>query len=232
MGKKQYERFDKLYGIGSSDILNSKKIIIFGVGGVGSFAAEALIRSGIGHLTMVDPDLVEISNLNRQLQATHLTIGSLKVEAMKERLITINPDANIIARDVFFDEEISEEFDFSEYDYIIDAIDSVKSKILLIEKAKKEGSPIISSMGAGNKKDPTAFKITDISKTKICPLARIVRKAVRELGLEDIKVVWSEEIPTKSNNSAERSPGSSAFVPSVAGLIIASEVVSDLLEVI
>lgn len=226
----QFERFNRLYGDDSSQILFDKKVIIFGVGGVGSFTAEALIRSGLGNLTIVDNDRVEITNLNRQIQATYDTIGMYKADALRDRLLTINPKACITVLVKYFDEKSNNDFDFKKYDYVIDAIDSIKSKILLIEESFKSGVPIISSMGAGNKYDPTRFKVSDIEKTSVCPLARIIRKEVRDRKIKGLRVVWSDEVPVKITGINDRSPGSSAFVPPVAGLIIASEVVKGLLK--
>lgn len=226
----QFERFDRLYGEDSSQILFDKNVIIFGVGGVGSFTAEALVRSGLGNLTIVDNDIVEITNLNRQIQATYDTIGMNKAEALKDRLLTINPKTCITVLVKYFDENSNKDFEFKKYDYVIDAIDSIKSKILLIEEAFKNGVPIISSMGAGNKFDPTRFRISNIEDTKVCPLARIIRKEVRDRGIKGLRVVWSDEVPVKVTGTGDRSPGSSAFVPPVAGLVIASEVVKELLK--
>lgn len=226
----QFERFNRLYGKNSSSVLSDKNVIIFGVGGVGSFTAEALIRSGLGNLTIVDNDIVELSNLNRQIQATYDTIGMNKAEALRDRLLTINPKTCITVMVKYFDEKSNKDFEFKKYDYVIDAIDSIKSKILLIEEVSKSGVPIISSMGAGNKFDPTRFRISDIEDTKVCPLARIIRKEVRDRNIKGLKVVWSDEVPVKITGTNDRSPGSSAFVPPVAGLIIASEVVKELLK--
>ena len=226
----QFERFNRLYGKNSSSVLSDKNVIIFGVGGVGSFTAEALIRSGLGNLTIVDNDIVELSNLNRQIQATYDTIGMNKAEALRDRLLTINPKTCITVMVKYFDEKSNKDFEFKKYDYVIDAIDSIKSKILLIEEVSKSGVPIISSMGAGNKFDPTRFRISDIEDTKVCPLARIIRKEVRDRNIKGLKAVWSDEIPVKITGTNDRSPGSSAFVPPVAGLIIASEVVKELLK--
>lgn len=225
----QFERFNRLYGEKSSEILSKKSVIVFGVGGVGSFVCEALIRSGIGNLTIVDPDFVDITNLNRQIQATHDTLGKKKVFAMKDRLKTINPNAKICAFDIFVDQTNIDSFKIEEYDYCVDAIDSVSSKIKIIETAKKKGTEVIAAMGCGNKKDPTRFRVSDIEKTSYCPLAKIVRKKLKDLGIKKVKVVWSDESPDAAIKSPDGSPSSSAFVPSVCGLIIASEIVKDLL---
>ncbi len=230
MSFNQFSRFNKLYGEGSSDLLFNKHVIIFGVGGVGSFTAEALARSGLGSLTLVDDDIVDITNINRQIQATHETIGLSKAQVLKDRLLTIHPKMCITVEEKYFDENSNKYFEFEKYNFIVDAIDSVKSKILLIQTAFDSGVPIISSMGAGNKFDPTRFRVSDIEKTSVCPLARIIRKEMRDRGIKGLRVVWSDEVPIKIMHSKDQGPGSSAFVPPVAGLIIASEVVNKLLE--
>lgn len=225
----QFSRFNKLYGEGSSEILHDKHVIVFGVGGVGSFTAEALARCGIGSLTLVDNDIVDITNINRQIQATHETIGLSKARVLKDRLLTIYPKMCITVMEKYFDENSYKEFEFGKYNFIVDAIDSIKSKVLLIQTAYDFNIPIISSMGAGNKYDPTRFRISDIEKTSVCPLARIIRKEMRDRGIKGLSVVWSDEVPVKIKDTNDKSPGSSAFVPPVAGLIIASEVVRRLL---
>lgn len=215
--------------------LHGTRVIIFGVGGVGGHAFEALVRSGVGSITVVDPDTVSLTNINRQLLATHSTVGTLKVEAAKARALDINPNIKITALPLFYCEETASEIDLSDYDYIIDAIDTVSAKLHLIESAKKVGTPIISSMGAGGKLDPTKFKVADIYKTSVCPLARVMRTELKRRGIKKLKVVYSEEQPIKAIvregeelPSGRNVPASIATVPSVAGLIIASEVISDL----
>ncbi len=212
--------------------LEKSTVAVFGIGGVGSYAAEALARTGIGRLILVDYDIIDITNINRQVHATTSTIGLPKVQVMKERLLDINPDLEIVAFNEKYSIETKENLLSNEYDYIVDAIDMVSSKIDLIETATSMGIPIISSMGAGNKLDPTGFKVKDIYSTKICPLARVMRQELRKRGIETLKVVYSEEEPMKINleDSSRRKavPGSIGFVPPVVGLIIASEVIKDL----
>ena len=227
-------RTQLLLGEDSIHKLSKARVIIFGVGGVGGYAFEALIRSGVENLTVVDPDTVSVSNLNRQILATASTIGSLKVEVAKARALDINPSASVIPLPIFYSAENADQIDLSEYDYIIDAIDTVSSKLLLIEKANAASVPIISSMGAGGKLDPTAFRVSDIYKTSVCPLARVMRTELKKRGIKKLKVVYSEEMPTKAVVSDENTPktrhapGSIATVPSTVGLIIASEVIKDL----
>ncbi len=223
---EQWERNIRLLGQDGQQRLMQAKVAVFGLGGVGGFAAEALVRAGVGHLLFVDGDVVEISNLNRQILATHDTLGRPKAEVMKERALSIAPDARIEALQVFFDEKSAHLFDFREWDYVIDAIDSVPSKILLIECCRQANAPIISAMGAGNKLDPTRFRVTDLAKTSVCPLARTMRSALRKRGIEHLKVVFSDEPPLPSNG--QRAPGSVSFVPSVAGLILAGEVIREI----
>ena len=215
--------------------LQSKKVAVFGIGGVGSFTVEALVRSGIGHLVICDNDVVEKSNLNRQLCALHSTIGKHKVDVAKRRILDINPNGQVTAYKEFFSAESLEKFDFSDVDYIVDAIDTVTSKILLISVAKRFNIPIISSMGVGNKLDPSQLQIADISKTSVCPLARVMRYELKKRNIKNVSVVFSTEPPIKAAKSSEvtkrRSiPGSTAFVPSTAGLLIASKVISDLIN--
>lgn len=230
MTKDQFKRLDKLYGQGSSDILASKKVLIFGLGGVGSFCAEALVRSGIGYLTMVDPDSVDITNLNRQIQATHKSVGRSKIEVLKERFLDINPELEIKLYKIFYDESNQENIDFSDYDYVVDAIDSVRSKMLIIQRAYQDQIPVISSMGAGNKLDASRFRISDISKTSVCPLARVIRRNCKDLGINKLKVAWSDEPAIKVESEVDAGPGSNAFVPSSCGLLIAGEIVNEFLR--
>jgi len=220
--------------------LRASRVAIFGIGGVGGFVAEALARSGIFHLDLVDSDTVSLTNLNRQIIALHSTVGRPKVDVMKGRILDINPDADVRAFQCFFLPETKDQFDFSQYDYVVDAVDTVKAKMELIVRAKENHVPIICSMGAGNKLDPASFEVADISQTSVCPLARVIRQECRKRGLRDVKVVYSKESPVeirmragddyleKKGNSI--APGSIAFVPSVAGLIIAGEVVRDLIS--
>lgn len=239
--KKENEQFIRtgtLLGAEAMEKIFHAKVAVFGIGGVGSFAAEALARSGVGHLVLVDKDVVSVSNLNRQLIATYDTIGKQKTTVMKERILSIHPQAVVEEHCCFYGKENAEEFDFSNYTYVVDAIDTITSKILLIENAKKAGVPVISCMGAGNKLDPTAFQVADISKTSVCPLAKIMRKELKNRGVEGVKVVYSKEPPIKPAESKEikpqgkhQTPGSISFVPSVAGLILAGEVICDLAKI-
>lgn len=214
--------------------LKDSNVIIFGVGGVGSFAAEAIARAGVGNLTIVDFDDIDITNINRQLPALHSTVGKYKVEVMKERILDINPNINIKAiRDVY-NKETSEQILCEDYDYVVDAIDMVTSKIHLIETCKAKGLEIISSMGMGNKLDPTKIVVTDIHKTSMCPLAKVMRKELKDRRIKKLKVVYSTEQPIelkkKILNGKKITPGSTSFVPSVGGLTIASIVINDLLN--
>lgn len=225
-------RTELLIGKKNTEKLNRSKIAIFGIGGVGSYVVEALARAGIGNFLLVDNDVVESSNINRQIIATKKTIGKNKVEVAKERILDINPKANVNIYKIFFDSQ-SEEILNTNLDYIIDAIDTVKSKIYLIEIASKLNIPIISSMGTGFRMDPTKFEITDIYNTKVCPLAKIIRKELRKRKIEHLKVLFSKEEPIKLNNDYENNKniiGSISFIPSVAGLIIAGEVIKDLIK--
>lgn len=214
--------------------LKNSNVIIFGVGGVGSFAAEAIARAGVGNLTIVDFDDVDITNINRQLPALHSTVGKYKVEVMKERILDINPDINIKAIRKVYNKDTSEEILTENYDYVIDAIDMVTSKIHLIETCKSKGLEIVSSMGMGNKLDPTKIEVTDIHKTSMCPLAKVMRKELKDRKIKKLKVVYSTEQPQelkkKIMNGKKITPGSTSFVPSVGGLIIASVVINDLLN--
>ena len=214
--------------------LENSNVIVFGVGGVGSFAAEALVRAGVGSITIVDFDDVDITNINRQLPALHSTVGRLKVEVMKERLLDINPDLNIKAIAKKYNKETTDEILVEDYDYVVDAIDMVTSKILLVEECNKKGLKLISSMGMGNKLDPTKIVVTDIHKTHTCPLAKVMRKELKDRRIKKLKVVYSEEQPQelkkKIMNGRKVTPGSTSFVPSVGGLTIASVVVNDLLS--
>ncbi|MFI3325124.1 MAG: tRNA threonylcarbamoyladenosine dehydratase [Clostridia bacterium] len=231
----EFSRTALLLGDDAIKKLNKSRVAVFGIGGVGGHVCEALARSGVGNLDLFDNDTVSLSNINRQIVALHSTIGKSKTQIMAKRVKDINPNANVVTYDMFFTPENSHEIDFSVYDYVVDAIDTVSGKIEIIRKAKEVDVKVISSMGAGNKLDPTAFEIADISKTSVCPLARVVRKKLKELNIKDVKVLFSKEeamtpfLSTESKGSAGRPvPGSTAFVPSVAGLIIGGEVVKDL----
>jgi len=214
--------------------LKNSNVIIFGVGGVGSFAAEAIARAGVGNLTIVDFDEVDITNINRQLPALHSTVGKSKVEVMRDRILDINPNINLRAVKSLYSAETSEEILCEDYDYVVDAIDMVSSKIKLIETCKEKGLNIISSMGMGNKLDPTKIVVTDIHKTTMCPLAKVMRKELRDRKIKKLKVVYSTEQPAelknKIMNGKKVTPGSISFVPSVGGLILASVVINDLLK--
>ena len=230
---EQFSRTELLLGKDKIEKLRNSRVAVFGVGGVGGFTVEALARSGVGTIDIIDNDTVCLSNINRQIIATHSTVGRYKVDVMKERILDINPDAVVNTYKVFYTPETSDIFDFSQYDYVVDAIDTVSGKIELVIQAQKAGTPIICSMGAGNKLDPTAFEVSDIYKTSVCPLARVMRNELRKRGVKKLKVVYSKEKPISPETSAEgtdkrrRIPGSTAFVPSVVGLIIAGEVIKD-----
>ena len=228
----QFSRTKLLLGKESMIKLKSSRVAVFGVGGVGSYAAEALVRSGLGNIVLIDYDIIDISNLNRQIHANFRTIGLKKVEVMKDRILDINPNINIEIFDEMYTNENKNHLLSNSYDYVIDAIDMVSAKINLIENCNMMNIPIISAMGAGNKLDPTMFKIGDIYETNTCPLAKVMRKELRKRGIESLKVVWSNEKPIKPNFETESTkivPGSVAYVPSVCGLIIASEVIKDLI---
>ncbi len=232
-----FSRTELLLGERALERLKKARVAVFGLGGVGGYAVEALARSGIGTLDLIDHDTISLTNINRQILATHETVGMEKAIAAANRVRSIHPDATVHAHTVFYTPETQDQFDFSAFDYIIDAIDTVTGKLALIQNAQKVGTPIISSMGTGNKLDPTAFKVADISKTTFCPLARIMRKELRHRGIEHLKVVYSEEEPLTPAQSLQEEapgrrqlPGSVSFVPSVAGLIIAGEVIKDLIK--
>ena len=245
----QFSRTELLLGKEAMEKLSKSRVAVFGIGGVGGYVCEALVRSGVGHFDLVDDDKVCLTNLNRQIIATRKTIGQYKTDVMKERILDINPDADVRVHKCFFLPENADEFPFEEYDYIVDAVDTVTAKIELVMKAQEKNIPIISSMGAGNKLDGSMFRVADIYKTKVCPLAKVMRRELKKRGVEKLKVVYSEEMPTRpiedmaiscrtncicppgaKHKCTERRdiPGSVAFVPSVAGLIIAGEVIRDL----
>ena len=222
-----------LIGEDAVERLSEAKVALFGVGGVGSYAAEALARSGVGHILLVDNDTVSISNINRQLCALHSTVGKFKVDVVAERLLDINPELKISVRKDFVLPENIHTFDFSEFDYVIDAIDTVSGKLAIAEGCVKSGTPMISCMGTGNKLDPLAFSVTDISKTNTCPLARVMRRELKARGINHLKVIYSLEeakTPLIQKNDGKRAiPASIAFVPSVAGLIAAGEAIKDII---
>ena len=234
---EQFSRTERLLGERAIRRLMESRVAVFGVGGVGGYVVEALARSGVGALDLVDDDRVCLSNLNRQIIALHSTLGQYKVDVAAARVADINPDCRVRAWRTFFTPETAGMFDFSEYDYVVDAIDTVAGKLQLIESAKAAGVPVICAMGAGNKLDPTQFRVADIHDTDVCPLARVMRRECRKRGIRDVKVVYSREEPVAPRELPEQDasahprrsvPGSTAFVPSVVGLIIAGEVVKDL----
>ena len=245
----QFSRTELLLGKEAMDKLKNSRVAVFGIGGVGGYVCEALVRSGIGAFDLIDDDKVCLTNLNRQIIATRKTVGKYKVDVMKERMLEINPDVNVRIHKCFFLPENADEFPFDEYDYVVDAVDTVTAKIELVMKSQAMNVPIISSMGAGNKLDPTAFQVADIYKTSVCPLAKVMRRELKKRGIKKLKVVYSQETPTRpiedmaiscstncicppgaAHKCTERRdiPGSAAFVPSVVGLIIAGEVIKDL----
>ena len=234
----QYSRTRFLLGSEGMEKLKNAHVAVFGLGGVGGYVVEALARSGIGALTLVDHDTISLTNINRQILATHETIGMEKSDAAKARALAIDPSIAVHAMKTFYMPDTAHQFDFSQYDYVVDAVDTVTAKLSLIVACKEANTPIISSMGTGNKLDPTKFQIADISKTSICPLARIMRKECAKRGIKHVKVLFSTEdaITPQCDNTEEMPegrralPGSVAFVPSVAGLIIAGEVVKDLIQ--
>ena len=234
----QLSRSELLLGPDSIAKLQASRVIVFGIGGVGSYTAEALARSGVGAIDLVDNDDVSVTKINRQLLATHSTVGRMKTDVMAERIHDINPNCKVTTHPCFFTKETADQFDFTQYNYVVDAVDTVSAKLALVECANAAGVPIISCMGAGNKLDPTRFEVADINKTSVCPLARVMRQELRKRGITKLKVVYTkEESRTPLVNEACREevdpgrrqvPGSLAFVPSVAGLILAGEVVCDL----
>ena len=245
----QFSRTELLFGKSAMEKLENSRVAVFGIGGVGGYVCEALVRSGVGHFDLIDDDKVCLTNLNRQIIATRKTIGQYKTDVMKERMLEINPKVDVTVHKCFFLPETAEEFHFDQYDYVVDAVDTVTAKISLVMKAQEAGTPIISSMGAGNKLDASRFQVADIYKTKVCPLAKVMRRELKKRGVRKLKVVYSDELPTRPINDMAIScrtncicppgaqhkcterrdiPGSTAFVPSVAGLIIAGEVIKDL----
>ena len=234
----QFSRTELLIGRQGIERLNKAHIAVFGIGGVGGYTVEALVRSGIQHIDIIDNDKVSLTNLNRQIIASHSTIGKYKVDVMKDRILDINPAAEVQAYKCFYLPETKNLFDFTKYDYVVDAVDTVTAKINLIMQAKEAGTKIICCMGAGNKMDPTQFRIADISETSVCPLARVMRNECKKRNLKDVKVLFSTEKPLTPLEGMETDcpperrsvPGSNAFVPSVAGLIIAGEIIKDLTQ--
>ncbi len=225
---EQFCRTELLLGNDAMERLAGARVALFGVGGVGGYVCEALARSGVGAFDLIDSDRVCLSNINRQIIATHSTVGRYKTEVMKERIYDINPHAQVHIHQCFFLPDNADSFPFEEYDYVVDAVDTVTAKIELVLRAQAYHVPIISSMGAGNKLDAASFRVADIYETKVCPLARVMRRELKKRKVENLKVVYSEEEPVKPTEGVDRQSGSVAFVPSVAGLIIAGEVVKDL----
>lgn len=246
----QFSRTELLLGKDGIEKLASSRVAIFGIGGVGGYTVEALARSGVGTFDLIDDDKICITNINRQIYALRSTVGKYKVDVAKDRILDINPNAVVNTYKTFYTPETADEFDFSQYDYVVDAIDTVVGKLKIVEKAKEAKIPVISSMGAGNKMNPALFEVTDIFKTSVCPLAKVMRQELKKRKIRKLKVVYSKEIPIKPNDDIEISckkhcvcppgtvrkctarrqiPGSNAFVPSVVGLIIAGEVVKDLI---
>ena len=238
----QFSRTRILLGDEGIDKLNNARVIIFGVGGVGGYVAESLARCGVGHIDLVDSDVVSETNINRQIIALHSTVGCYKTEVMRDRIMDINPNAEVVVHNCFYLPETADQFDFSKYDYVIDAVDTVTAKISIIVEAKNKDVPVISSMGAGNKMNPASFQVADIYKTSVCPLAKVMRRELKKRGIKKLKCVYSTELPIQIDESSpeykaeleesgkRQIPGSTAFAPSVAGLIIGSEVVKDLIK--
>jgi len=231
---EQFSRTAYVYGEEAIAKLKNTKVAVFGVGGVGGYLCEALVRAGVGTIDIFDRDTVSVSNINRQIIALHSTVGKSKVEVMKERMLDINPECKVNAYNVFYLPENAHEFDFSSYDYIADAVDTVAAKLEIIVRADKLGIPVISAMGAGNKTDPTRFEVSDINKTSVCPLARVMRRELKARGVDKLKVVYSKEPAKKCGEmdsaTGKSIPGSLSFVPSVMGLIMAGEIINDLVN--
>lgn len=230
--QEEFKRTAMLIGEEAVERLSKCRVAVFGVGGVGGYVVEALARSGVGRLDLIDNDIVSITNINRQIIATHNTLGMFKVDAAKDRILSINPKAEVNVFKTFYLPENSAQFDFSVYDYIVDAVDTVTAKIEIIENARKVEVPVISSMGTGNKLQPAMLEIDDIYKTSVCPLAKVMRHELRKRGIKNLKVLYSKEIPVRNeeNTAEKRVPASISFVPSAAGLIIAGEVIRDLVK--
>ena len=234
MISEEFSRTAYVYGEEAVEHLKNAKVAVFGVGGVGGYICEALCRAGIGHIDIFDRDLVSVSNINRQIIALHSTVGRPKVEVMRERMLDINPNCEITAYNVFYLPENADEFDLSKYDYIADAVDTVAAKLEIASRAYLLGVPVIASMGAGNKTDPTRFEVADINDTTVCPLARVMRRELKARGIKKYKVVYSKEEPRKSGvtdpETGKAIPGSLSFVPSAVGLIMAGEIVNHLVK--
>ena len=236
MSDGRLQRTELMLGSEAVEKLRKSHVAVFGIGGVGGYSAETLIRCGIGKLTIVDNDDVDVTNINRQVIALHSTVGRPKTEVMEERLHDIAPDAEIIQKKMFFLPETADEFDFSSYNYVVDAVDTVKAKLELIERCKAAGTPVISCMGAGNKLDPAGFMVADISKTEMDPLAKVMRRELKKRGIYHVKVVYSKEKPVNTviqgegEQRSRHAPGSVAFVPPAAGILMASEVIKDLIK--
>ena len=232
--REELTRTAYVLGEDAIEKLSGARVAVFGVGGVGGYVCESLARSGVGNIDIFDKDVVSLSNINRQIIALHSTVGRPKVEVMRERIMDINPDCVVNTHEVFYLPENADEYDLSKYDYIVDAVDTVSAKLEIILRAKALGIKVISAMGAGNKTDPTAFKVADIQKTEGCPLARVMRRELKKRGIGKLKVVYSPEEPIKSpyfdSESGKNLPGSLSFVPSVMGLIISGEVIKDLIK--
>lgn len=235
----QFSRTELLIGTENMRRLRQARVAVFGIGGVGGYVAEGLARSGVGTLELIDHDKVSVTNINRQIIATTKTVGRYKVDVAKERILEINPDAKVYARPVFYLPGTEDAFDFTGYDYVVDAIDTVTGKLEIIQRAEEAGVPVISSMGAGNKLNPAEFEVADIYKTSVCPLAKVMRRELKKRGVKKLKVVYSKEKPlvplsecagALEDSGKRQTPGSMAFVPSVAGLIIAGEVIKDLIK--
>ena len=235
---EQFSRTQLLLGEAAMEKLYRARVAVFGIGGVGGYTVEALARCGVGALDLIDSDTVSISNINRQILATHSTVGRLKVDVAKARVLDINPNCVVRTYPCFYLPDTADQFDFTQYDYIVDCIDTVTGKLQLVERAAEAGTPIICSMGTGNKLDPSAFQVADISKTSMCPLARIMRKELKKRGISHLKVVYSQEEALTPVGAEEEMkllgkrqiPGSTAFVPGAAGLILAGEVIKDLIK--
>ncbi len=231
-----FSRTELLFGAPAMEVLARSRVAVFGIGGVGGYTAEALVRGGIGALDLIDDDKVCLTNINRQIYATRKTVGQYKVEAAAERIAQLNPDIKLTLHKVFYTPETADQFDFGQYDYIVDAIDTVSGKLTLAERAQTAGTPIISCMGAGNKADPTALEVADLYQTSVCPLARVMRHELRRRGVRALKVVYSKEPPIPPADAARECtrhrqiPGSNSFVPPAAGLILAGEVIKDLIR--
>lgn len=232
----QFSRTELLIGKDGLEKLSDSRVAVFGVGGVGGYVVEALVRSGVGAVDLIDNDKVSLTNINRQIIATHKTVGEYKVDAAEARALEINPDVKVTKYQMFYTPENADEIDFTKFDYVVDAIDTVVGKLEIIERAKKAGVPVISSMGAGNKLHPEQFEIADISKTSVCPLAKVIRQELKKRRIKGVKVVYSKELPIKPAASEEKIEGkrqiagSMSFVPSAVGLIIAGEVIRELIK--